>query len=196
MFLVIIRDSDRRCGDDQAGAVLFLCELDAAFDLANILQVLRNAVAVAWTKLSLKAFHLRSDCIENASLPLHSVEAFGRVAAVAEQGIKDHARINFPRERRVLADHCGGHLIDRHARADVLTFSAPWTRTAQKYRGGASVIATAIAVSSPGVFMSKAAHDHHLVLDFLQWTENSGKFEIGSFRGWRPVAHHRPVGHV
>src|SRR6266699_6272720 len=100
MFLVIIRDSDRRCGDDQAGAVLFLCELDAAFDLANILQVLRNAVAVAWTKLSLKAFHLRSECSENASLPLHSVEAFGRVAAVAEQGIKDHARINFHRERR------------------------------------------------------------------------------------------------
>ena len=73
MLFVIVGNADRARRDTRPAlelALLLLGELDAALDLANVVEIFGHLVAVARAKLALQMIHFGGHRIENAALAL------------------------------------------------------------------------------------------------------------------------------
>ncbi len=97
---VIVRDADGGGGHFDALAVLGLGDLDAALDLAHVVQILGDAVTIVRAQTALQMADLRGHRVQDAVLALDAGHAIGGVGAVAKQAIENHARVDFHGERR------------------------------------------------------------------------------------------------
>src|SRR6266850_2141459 len=79
---------------------LLLGLLDAALDLADRVEILVDPGTVARAEFPLEARHVFRHPIQNAAILLQFGAPFFGAASVAEQPLKDHARISFRRKRR------------------------------------------------------------------------------------------------
>src|ERR1019366_6111200 len=74
-------------------------DLDAALDLANVLEVGIEPGLIARAQVLLEERNLLRDGIENTGVLLAPREALLRTRAVAEQALEGHARIHFGGKR-------------------------------------------------------------------------------------------------
>ena len=81
-------------------AVLFLGELDAALDLAHVVEIFGYAIAVVRAQAALQMADLRGHRVQDAALALDAGQALGGVGSVAKQAIEHHTRVDFHGQRR------------------------------------------------------------------------------------------------
>ena len=79
---------------------LLLGALNAPLDFADIIQIIGDAGAVVRAQIVIQVAHFLRDRIQDAAVFLHAAHPVGRRAAVAEQVLENHTRVDFHGQRR------------------------------------------------------------------------------------------------
>ena len=98
-------------------------------------------------------------------------------------------------QTRLIADARRGHLIDRHAVANVRPVRLHRMSTGEERGQRASMIAAAVAMW-PGTIRREAGQDEHVFLHGSQRLHDRHQFKAGSLGLRRPVGHVDAVRHV
>ena len=142
-----IRHADRRLRHlaRLAALVVGLDLLDAAFDLAHFIQVVRQAAPVGGAELPVQAAELAADEVEDALVFGAPRGALLRRRADTEQLVERHARIAHHRQRLIVAGPADGVGVD--ARVAIRTAARLIDRfDAQLHRGNRRVLAELLRV--------------------------------------------------
>ena len=116
-------------------------------------------------------------------------------AAVAGAAVQRHfLDAHFDRrQRRVLADVLGEHLIDGLAAVHGALLGM---RAAQEHRRRARVIRAGVRALAAGQRVRQVADDVQAVAEFLERLQRLGELEAAAFRRRRPLVHRRAVRDV
>ncbi len=96
MILERFRRRERRVYERNALAVLRLGLLDAALDLANVLQVVAQPEPIGGTEAGVQRARITHDGIEDAPVHEHPGTPLGSRAPIAEQSFEGCPRVDLP----------------------------------------------------------------------------------------------------
>ena len=87
-------------GDGELSLALLLGALDAALDLADVLRIFVDAIAIVGAEAGFQSAELLDDGVEDALFGVAPSETLLGAGAIAEEALKHDARIHFHGQRR------------------------------------------------------------------------------------------------
>ena len=210
-------------------AVLLLGPLDAALDLADVVEIVPQPGAVARAQAALQLVGVLADGVQDAAVLAHPRGPLFAGAGPAEEPLERHARVHLSRqrrrrarpgqrvgigaavvgaagadeagevldrqldrrERRVLADLLGDHLIGGGPEIDVLALGGLGDGAAQPARGRGHVRVGGLAARP-----RRVGHQDRVILERLERLQDGREVEALPGRRRRPLVHDGAVRDV